>query len=43
VKTRRGTETQDPDYPKGHPKRTEQDALKDSKNLAGESPNDTTK
>jgi hypothetical protein len=35
VKTMRGTKTQDHDYPEGHPKRIEQDALKASKNLAG--------
>jgi hypothetical protein len=42
VKTRTGTETQDPDYPEGHRKRIEQDTFRASKNLAGESPNDIT-
>ena len=40
VNTRGGSATQDPDYPEGHPKRKEQDALKAKKTSAGKSPND---
>ena len=40
VNTRGGSATQDPDYPDGHPKRKEQDALKAKKSSAGKSPND---
>ena len=32
--------TQDPEYPEGHPKRIEQDALKKKKSSAGKSPNE---
>jgi hypothetical protein len=39
VNTRGGSTTQDPDFPKGHPKRKEQDALKSNKSSAGKSPN----
>ena len=39
VNTRRGASTQDPDYPDGHPKRKEQEALK-KKPSAGKSPNE---
>jgi hypothetical protein len=40
VNTRGGSSTQDPDYPDGHPKRKEQEALK-KKSFAGESPNES--
>lgn len=40
VNTRGGSATQDPDYPDGHPKRKEQDALKAKKSSAGKNPND---
>ena len=33
--------TQDPDYPEGHPKRIEQDALKKKKSSAARSPNES--
>jgi hypothetical protein len=39
VNTRGGASTQDPGFPDGHPKRTEQDALK-KKSSAGQSPNE---
>jgi hypothetical protein len=39
VNTRGGSATQDPDFPKGHPKRKEQDALNSNKASAGKSPN----
>ena len=41
VNTRGGSATQDPDYPEGHPKRREQEALKANKFSAGKSPNDS--
>ena len=40
ITTRRSTETQDPYYPEGHPRRVEQDTLKRKKSPAGESPNE---
>ena len=39
VNTRGGASTQDPDFPEGHPKRKEQEALK-KKSSAGKSPNE---
>jgi hypothetical protein len=39
VNTRGGSATQDPDFPEGHPKRKEQDALKANKSSARISPN----
>ena len=41
ITTRRGAMTQDPEYPEGHPKRIEQDALKKKKSSAGKSPNES--
>jgi hypothetical protein len=40
VNTRGGSSTQDPNYPEGHPKRKEQEALK-KKYFARESPNES--
>jgi hypothetical protein len=40
VNTRGGSSTHDPDYPEGHPKRKEQEALK-KKYFARESPNES--
>ena len=37
---KRGSSTQDPDYPEGHPKRKEQEARK-KKSFARESPNES--
>jgi hypothetical protein len=39
VNTRGGSATQDPDYPEGHPKRKDKDALKVNKSSVGNSPN----
>jgi hypothetical protein len=39
VNTRGGSTTQDPDFPEGHPKRKEHDALKANKSSGGKSPN----
>jgi hypothetical protein len=40
VETRSGISTEDPDYPEGHPKRKEKEALKMKKSSAGKSPNE---
>jgi hypothetical protein len=40
VNTRGGLATQDPDFPEGHPRRKEQEALKANKSSAGKSPNE---